>query len=55
MAADGRKRSLWEGVETLNILTETALAVLPIYILWDLHLAWTKKGIVMIAFALRFL
>ena len=46
---------MWNGIETLNILTETVLALLPIYILWDLHLAWTKKSLVMAAFALRLL
>ena len=50
-----RQRSMWDGIETLNILTEIALALLPIYILWDLHLAWAKKSLVMAAFALRLL
>ena len=55
IASDGEQRSLWEGIETLNILTEAAVAILPIYVLWNLQLAWAKKSVVMLAFALRIL
>jgi hypothetical protein len=43
----------WQILTALDVITELGLLVLPIKLVWQLQMPWTKKAILLIAFYLR--
>jgi hypothetical protein len=43
----------WQILTALDVITELGLLVLPIQLVWQLQMPWTKKAILLIAFYLR--
>lgn len=47
--------AFWNGFGTVDILIDLATALLPTYLLYDLHIGWRKKLPVILAFSSRIL
>ena len=45
--------SFWESYAVLNLVTETALLVLPVYTMWNVHIQMRQKLTVIACFAAR--
>jgi hypothetical protein len=43
----------WQILTALDVITELGLLILPIQLVWQLQMPWTKKAILLIAFYLR--
>ena len=47
--------AFWDAYGTLDILVDLAVTLLPLYLLFPVQMAWSKKGPVIVALSLRFL
>ena len=55
MAADVKQEALYNTIGALNIITDSAIIVLAIAMMWNVHvLAW-KRLVVIVTFSARFL
>ena len=43
----------WQVLTALDIITEVGLLILPVHLVWNLQMPWTKKAVLLIAFYLR--
>lgn len=53
--ADYKQNHFWYVVGTFDILVNLAIIALPIYVLYDIQMAWSRKSAIMGAFGVRFL
>lgn len=53
LSADYRQNPFWYVVGTFDILVNLGIIALPIYVLYDIQMAWSRKFAIMGAFAVR--
>lgn len=55
LGADYEQNPFWFVVGTFDILVNLAIIALPVYVLYDIQMAWSRKLAIMGAFAVRVL
>lgn len=50
-----KQNPFWYVVGTFDILVNLAIIALPVYVLYDIQMAWSRKSAIMCAFGVRFL
>lgn len=53
--ADYKQNPFWYVIGTFDIIVNLAIIALPVYVLYDIQMAWSRKFAIMGAFAVRFL
>lgn len=53
--ADNKQNPFWFVIGTFDILVNLAIIALPVYVLYDIQMAWSRKFAIMGAFGVRFL
>jgi hypothetical protein len=47
--------TFWNANGAFDILTDVAIILLPVHLVWPLQMPWKRKGLVVVAFGSRIL